>query len=122
MPCWDPASESARHTTRPFRSCAGRCVCWFFFFKAEDGIGDIGVTGVQTCASSDLSLVVPAVTTTLLPIQSFRDLNGKSVVVTAGTTNEQAMRRLSEKFGIKINLVVAKDHEEIGRASCRERV
>jgi ABC-type amino acid transport substrate-binding protein len=46
------------------------------------------------------------------PIQSFRDLNGKSVVVTAGTTNEQAMRRLSEKFGIKINLVVARDHEE----------
>ena len=46
------------------------------------------------------------------PIQSFRDLNGKSVVVTAGTTNEQAMRRLAEQFGIKINLVVAKDHEE----------
>ena len=33
------------------------------------------------------------------PIQSFRDLNGKSVVVTAGTTNEQAMRKLAEKFG-----------------------
>lgn len=46
------------------------------------------------------------------PIQSFRDLNGKSVVVTAGTTNEQAMRKLAEKFGIKFNLVVAKDHEE----------
>jgi ABC-type amino acid transport substrate-binding protein len=46
------------------------------------------------------------------PVQSFRDLNGKSVVVTAGTTNEQAMRKLSEKFGIQINLVVAKDHEE----------
>ena len=25
-------------------------VCLFFFFQAEDGIGDIGVTGVQTCA------------------------------------------------------------------------
>src|SRR5947209_18296398 len=25
------------------------CVC-FFFFQAEDGIRDIGVTGVQTCA------------------------------------------------------------------------
>src|SRR3712207_7390558 len=23
---------------------------WFFFFQAEDGIRDIGVTGVQTCA------------------------------------------------------------------------
>ena len=26
----------------------------FFFFQAEDGIRDIGVTGVQTCCSSDL--------------------------------------------------------------------
>src|SRR3712207_7117750 len=26
-------------------------LCWcFFFFQAEDGIRDIGVTGVQTCA------------------------------------------------------------------------
>jgi ABC-type amino acid transport substrate-binding protein len=46
------------------------------------------------------------------PIQSFRDLNGKSVVVTAGTTNEAAMRALAQKFGLNINLVVAKDHEE----------
>jgi len=45
------------------------------------------------------------------PIQSFRDLNGKSVVVTAGTTNETAMRRISGKFGIAMNLVVANDHE-----------
>src|SRR3712207_2803802 len=33
-------------------------VCLFFFFQAEDGIRDIGVTGVQTCA---------------LPIYQFRD-------------------------------------------------
>src|SRR3712207_6847044 len=26
------------------------CCCSFFFFQAEDGIRDIGVTGVQTCA------------------------------------------------------------------------
>src|SRR3712207_7495912 len=25
-------------------------MCIFFFFQAEDGIRDIGVTGVQTCA------------------------------------------------------------------------
>jgi ABC-type amino acid transport substrate-binding protein len=43
-------------------------------------------------------------------IQSFRDLNGKSVVVTAGTTNESAIRNLTEKFGIQLNLVLAKDH------------
>src|SRR3712207_9496233 len=26
------------------------CAEWCFFFQAEDGIRDIGVTGVQTCA------------------------------------------------------------------------
>src|SRR2546430_6270075 len=26
------------------------CVVWFFFFQAEDGIRDLTVTGVQTCA------------------------------------------------------------------------
>src|SRR5258707_2395206 len=26
------------------------CCSFFFFFQAEDGIRDIGVTGVQTCA------------------------------------------------------------------------
>src|SRR3712207_9443660 len=26
------------------------CLTYFFFFQAEDGIRDIGVTGVQTCA------------------------------------------------------------------------
>src|SRR5690606_40405783 len=27
-----------------------RCLCFFFFFQAEDGIRDFHVTGVQTCA------------------------------------------------------------------------
>src|SRR2546430_3859131 len=26
------------------------CICMFFFFQAEDGIRDLTVTGVQTCA------------------------------------------------------------------------
>src|SRR2546422_7751990 len=26
------------------------CKCFFFFFQAEDGIRDVAVTGVQTCA------------------------------------------------------------------------
>src|SRR5215203_6194372 len=31
--------------------------CFFFFFQAEDGIRDIGVTGVQTCALPILTSV-----------------------------------------------------------------
>ena len=41
--------------------CGTDCVVvlFFFFFQAEDGIRDIGVTGVQTCALpiSTVSLV-----------------------------------------------------------------
>ena len=45
-------------------------------------------------------------------IQSFHDLNGKTVVVTAGTTNEEAMHRLSDKFSISMHLITRIDHEE----------
>ena len=44
------------------------------------------------------------------PIRSFRDLVGKRVVVTAGTTNEKTLRELSAKFKIAIELSVAADH------------
>jgi ABC-type amino acid transport substrate-binding protein len=46
------------------------------------------------------------------PIKSFRDLAGKKVAVTAGTTNEKTLRDLSEKFKLGINLQVMRDHAE----------
>jgi len=46
------------------------------------------------------------------PIQSFRDLGGKTVVVTAGTTNEAAMREIARKFKIDFNIVIAADHAD----------
>jgi ABC-type amino acid transport substrate-binding protein len=46
------------------------------------------------------------------PIKSFRDLAGKKVAVTAGTTNEKTLRELSEKFKLGINLLVTPDHAE----------
>jgi glutamate/aspartate transport system substrate-binding protein len=46
------------------------------------------------------------------PIKSFRDLGGKTVVVTAGTTNEAAMRDISRKFRVDFKLAVARDHAE----------
>ena len=46
------------------------------------------------------------------PIKSFRDLKGKTVVVTRGTTNEEAMREITKRFGIEFTLVVAGDHAE----------
>ena len=44
------------------------------------------------------------------PIRGFRDLAGKRVVVTAGTTNEKTMRSLSSKFKIDMTILVATDH------------
>ena len=45
-------------------------------------------------------------------IKSFRDLGGKTVVVTAGTTNEAAMRDIARKFKVDLKLAVAKDHAQ----------
>ena len=46
------------------------------------------------------------------PIQSFRDLAGKPVAVTAGTTNEKTLRDLSARFKLGLNLLVSRDHAE----------
>ena len=71
--------------------------CSCFFFQAEDGIRDYKVTGVQTCA-------LPILAATHADL---RPLSGSGQSLDGSTT--QAYR-------------INKDYEEIGRASCRERV
>ena len=46
------------------------------------------------------------------PWKTFQSLRGKRVVVTAGTTNLQAVKRLDAKFGLAITLIEAPDHEQ----------
>ncbi|MEJ8846522.1 amino acid ABC transporter substrate-binding protein [Variovorax rhizosphaerae] len=46
------------------------------------------------------------------PVRDYRDLAGKAVAVTAGTTNEKTMRDLSERFKLNLNIVVSADHAE----------
>ena len=46
------------------------------------------------------------------PIKSFRDLGGKTVVVTAGTTNEKAMQEIARRLKVDFKLVAARDHAE----------
>ena len=46
------------------------------------------------------------------PIRSFRDLGGKTVVVTAGTTNVKAMQEITRRFKVDFKLVTARDHAE----------
>jgi glutamate/aspartate transport system substrate-binding protein len=45
-------------------------------------------------------------------IASYRDLRDKIVVVTAGTTNEEAVRAISDKQHLGIKILVARDHDE----------
>src|SRR3712207_7825734 len=86
----------------------------YFFFQAEDGIRDIGVTGVQTCA---------------LPIlpKNFK----YEILATAGeTVMEDGNLTPADMDGMAAfahgsGTALIYNHEiggQIGRASCRERV
>ena len=70
---------------------------FFFFFQAEDGIRDVAVTGVQTCA---------------LPIYNVEIGRG-------GCTNPESIVKIGNGVGIFENTII---NPKIGRASCRERV
>src|SRR6202048_364982 len=53
-------------------------------------------------------LMVPKAST----VSGAADLKGKTVVVTKGTTNEQAMHNVDKKFALGLNIVAAPDHEQ----------
>src|ERR1700676_1609334 len=53
-------------------------------------------------------LMVPKDSTISAP----KDLQGKTVVVTKRTTNEQAMHTLDKKFSLGLNIVASPDHEQ----------
>jgi glutamate/aspartate transport system substrate-binding protein len=45
-------------------------------------------------------------------VRSYRDLAGKTAVVTSGTTNEAALRTLSDKQKLGITIITAPDHAQ----------
>src|SRR5437773_10568779 len=53
-------------------------------------------------------LMVPKASTISAPT----DLKGKTVVVTKGTTNEQAMHNIDKKFSLGLNILTSPDHEQ----------
>src|SRR2546430_5958564 len=95
-----------------------QCLCvvkfLFFFFQAEDGIRDLTVTGVQTCA---------------LPI-SFRSRAGEAktrrfrLEHPAQRQTDGRMDPVLSEFrrAGRHHQCAARRLPEIGRASCRERV
>ena len=84
----------------------------FFFFQAEDGIRDVAVTGVQTCA---------------LPISTFIIDENVLWLASKGRLISIPLSELQEaaKFDFQLNRLSLGDlifDSKIGRASCRERV
>src|SRR5947209_20317909 len=79
-------------------------MCDFFFFQAEDGIRDIGVTGVQTCA---------------LPISAHAELGAELAQRGLDYLNTDHPTATLFPDGEAAFLTT---NTEIGRASCRERV
>jgi glutamate/aspartate transport system substrate-binding protein len=53
-------------------------------------------------------LMVPKASTISAP----KDLQGKTIVVTKGTTNEQAMHAVDKKFALGLTILVSPDHEQ----------
>src|SRR5437762_9567331 len=87
----------------------------FFFFQAEDGIRDTSVTGVQTCA---LPILFPQRSTGLADtfdnlVLHVRDVRYVRQLVTF------EFEIAPDKIGEDKRAEIA---NEIGRASCRERV
>src|SRR3712207_6893168 len=89
---------------------------FFFFFQAEDGIRDIGVTGVQTCA-------LPICTGYHRGLDALRRAGWKGFgpVPWAHAPNQGFLRAL-HALGEAAGAIGEADEAEIGRASCRERV
>src|SRR2546429_4671869 len=86
---------------------------FFFFFQAEDGIRDVAVTGVQTCAlpispSSD-ELPNRRAARRRAPDRGLLALEGRNRAAAACAAGRPSGER-------------CRSRREIGRASCRERV
>src|SRR2546421_1107141 len=94
------------------------CCSWrfFFFFQAEDGIRDLIVTGVQTCAlpiSAGLGALLEP--TLLRPL--YKRAEEYQLLITFGLLLilEDLMRLIWGPYPLSVSA-------QIGRASCRERV
>lgn len=46
------------------------------------------------------------------PIKSYRDLGGKTVVVTEGTTNEEAVRAIAARLKMSVDIIKGRDHAD----------
>src|SRR2546429_2096286 len=87
----------------------------FFFFQAEDGIRDVAVTGVQTCALP--IFIVSAAAVVLLRRGIYAPFG-----YTLRAARDSAVRADAIGIDVRTHRWLAFTIAEIGRASCRERV
>src|SRR2546422_4251274 len=99
--------------------------CFFFFFQAEDGIRDVAVTGVQTCALPIYAREdprLPAARDCCRPTEAPDQFELADPALTHQWRLEGAAatgrRLIVERRDGTADLGCA----QIGRASCRERV
>src|SRR5256884_4363972 len=90
------------------------CCIFFFFFQAEDGIRDVAVTGVQTCALPIFKQGPQSESFSREELKKYFERN-VARLKQAAQKKQQAQPNLAAVLG-----EIAKS--EIGRASCRERV
>src|SRR5206468_8642094 len=89
----------------------------FFFFQAEDGIRDLIVTGVQTCALPILESALRQMCASQIRGDTYRDL------VVDATFGDQRFKHILVPIWLMTYRYGAASYQvEIGRASCRERV
>src|SRR3712207_7912256 len=89
----------------------------FFFFQAEDGIRDIGVTGVQTCA-----LPIFCVGQDLgQHVEALRGDAATSLSVVEEEYNPLVRALAALRVPVVVAVNGAAAGAEIGRAACRER-
>src|SRR5256886_6031554 len=88
----------------------------FFFFQAEDGIRDLTVTGVQTCALPIFREVVLDVAELkdVLPEHAYRTVTHVVIDDEEGYLRQV---QVEDREGL-----YRRHPDQIGRASCRERV
>src|SRR3989449_1906971 len=87
----------------------------FFFFQAEDGIRDVAVTGVQTCA-----LPIYPSALLMIDIDHFKAVNDRY----GHPAGDQVIREVAAllRDTLRHHDIPGRYGGEIGRASCRERV
>src|SRR5687768_18105008 len=89
----------------------------FFFFQAEDGIRDVAVTGVQTCA---LPISPPFAQPTLPSTPRAR--NKVAACAHPRVCPHRCFTPASTQSQKPHRSIPCREEMEIGRASCRERV